>query len=220
MQTLAQLTALASHALGGTPDARVDLTNLVNMACRRVVHAHSWSWRHVNTTVSGSIGSNVVTLPADFDSVAGKVHPTNAGVPVLVTTPGDILERQGRSMSDVSAIRVGFGVHSATGTPQMLIDPVPTVNGQPVLRMVYLRRWVNLPASPSSAVPNIPDQWEWALVLAIRGLAKQLEDDNPNELLLADAELARLKEEDSRNFMWVSNPNETPPVVTHEWKLA
>lgn len=64
--TLDKLRGIARHRLGGNPDARAPLDDLINGAIQYLAGAHPWSWLTQITTLGFTASQAHINLPTDF----------------------------------------------------------------------------------------------------------------------------------------------------------
>lgn len=217
MLTFGQLKDEARHALGGDPDARINLTALVNGACARVYHARPWAFRSkMVENLAATASQGYITLPTDFDQPNGipqVTSSTGGWSRVEIGTPQDILRRRSVSATTGGTIIVAFGTYTDAMVPNMLVWPTPAADGIPTFAMTYVRKWVNL--TTDNQVPPLPDVFEEVLVQYVRATIKGREDDNyGNELARYDSLLDALWREDAGRRLHVSSSAGVPSMMS------
>lgn len=199
------------HALGKTPDSRHDLVLTLNRAGRALTTRFSWSWRmHASATITGTASQNYIGLPAAFAQLVSVTAALTSGYTVGITTIDDIERMRAEGSSVAGGIWwLAFGdwaapVSSSVNRVQRVaIYPTPATGSEPSFTLKYKAKWVDFAGSASALtsgatgttlVPNIPDEFESALIHKCRALAMQTENRDGAQLeeTLYEAEVQRL----------------------------
>lgn len=208
MLKASEYIGLMSHALGKTPDSRHNLWDTFNRAGRALFTRHDWTWR-MEGPISLPVVANqdFVVLPVDF---AGEVES-------WIPNTGTYQFLEKCSLEKIANLRATFTTNIISGrfcvyypgwdsqdsaetepTRRALLYPTPTANANPTIQLIYRRRWVNISENDNDRVPNIPSEFEQALILQSRAYAVCIENQVPpyEDGPLA-VEIARLINEDS-----------------------
>lgn len=236
MLTAGEYVDLMEHALGRTPDSRHNLWKAFNRAGSALVTEHLWKWRqNAEALVPTVSGQSQFPLPDDFLSHVSIVDNAG-GYPPTLTTKGDIERNRTNSLASSAALLVCLddtitpAGHGPT-RPAGAVWPLPTANGSPTFRLVYLRGWRDINEGDENAIPNPPKEFQDALLLRCRFQAKLIENDSASagvasELAAYQNEVNRLKNEEATRQMDHGrmiggaarvNPNEypgSPNIVT------
>lgn len=184
--TLAQFRLAAQHVLGGAPSAEFDTDRLVSYALDMLVDAHPWECLSNTGPVSLSLtaGQNFVPLPLDFESLEAievGVTPLFGMRPV---TMAEIIRLRSSSIVTSSVrdfyccVNPGHKITALTPgvqTPRLELFPTPAADAQDALMLLYRRR----PQPPANAQDplDMPPRFDRLLILAIRAVAEQIEND-------------------------------------------
>lgn len=200
---------LMKHGLGKTPDARHDLWATFNRAGRYLVTAHDWYWRTKGPVDLPAVASqSFLYLPDDFGGEVESYVPNNGSFTYIQKVT--LRELAVLRTENVTSVRTGvFYIYypmwedqdsrEDEPRPRAEIYPTPTTNAEPTVQLIYNKRWAEIDANDTAAIPNIPREFEHALVLAARAYAWALENQtDPHEDAQLARELARLVEEDGR----------------------
>lgn len=203
---------LMSHALGKTPDARHSLWDTFNRAGRALVTRRTWAWRqHGPVQILGVASQDHIDLPADFGGELASWISTTGFYGALRKV--DLATIAGLRQSEVVVGSVqgwsgGWYVYwpgyasqpSLEDLPskRVLIYPTPTASGTPTIELIYRRNWITIAENDGSRVPNIPEEFEQALVCLARSMTWHLENQSPcQDDTDAEAEIVRLINEDA-----------------------
>lgn len=208
MLRASEYIGLMKHGLGKTPDSRHNLWQTFNRAGRQLVTSHDWVWRkHGPVDLPAVAGQRFIILPEDFGRVE-TVNVDNATsanffrVQQTTTTHIQQLYQHRLPLGDV-----GFYIAFPNYIPQRSLEegpvrkadvyPQPDTDGNPTLKVIYSRTWIDIAEGDDDAIPNVPPDFQEALVAAARALAWRIEMQSPafEEGELAE-EIERLKLED------------------------
>lgn len=212
MRTAQQMVDLITLRLGQTPDSRHDLWADLNEAGREVFTQIPWNMRRAAPTTLVAVASQeFIALPSDWAQL-DSVNPQNAGSwSVQLVTIADIMRmRSTPGTFDAGTTFIAFGAWvtqaavNASPTQRCEIYPTPTTNGSPTLNVTYLRRWRELSSGSGTDLPNIPNEFEAALVAKFTAIAWRREygEAHPDEALYL-AEIERLKAEEAGQQVFV-----------------
>jgi len=207
-RTVQQYIDLMAHAIGKTPDSRHVLLTVLNNAGNYIFGYAPWRWRKTKATVGSVEDVDYFVPPTDFAQLL------EVGIDNTDGTPGAFLRVQPTTLEHMTRMKQAFTAPiggtlyidfestvaasgAANALPRWYCYPTPTADDDPIIEVVYNRRWVNIPTNftVNDLVP-IPVQFDMALMLAGRAFAVLLENQSsPIELGAANAELDRLKQE-------------------------
>lgn len=206
--TLLQLKTAALFAMGRTTatlPAGIDLVGLINRAGRALHTERAWDCRKVGPVSLVAVAAQeYITLPADYlepITLRGVGGAENAQ---LVTAAEITRMREANPSTGwggtwyvaLDSFATAAGATSQPA-PQALIYPTPDTNGQPTLSLYYLTRWRTLTADTD--VANLTDQFDKALLYAVRAEAKREQnDEHPPELDWYAVEIDRLSRLEDR----------------------
>lgn len=201
---------LMRHALGKTPDPRHDLWATLNRAGRQLTTVHPWTWRRRGPIDLPAVaGQRHIDLPDDFASIISVTVDNTASANYFRVEQVPVHFIQDLYQNRLPLGDVGFYVAFESYAPQrsrdeaprrrLLCYPEPTEDLNPTLRVIYDQRWRELTKNDQDAVPNIPEEFEDALVSLARAKAYRLENNDASidEQSAAD-EIQRLVREDGR----------------------
>ncbi len=200
-RTAGQIVALVDHALGSNQPASIDLWEILNSAGRAMFGEHSWSWRVAGPLkIAATGGTNTIALPEDFGELVG-VQAQISPYMINVTTVADINRATAIVTSSPYAAMIAFDSWTIPTSPtqrpqpQALLWPIPTETGKPTLVISYMRRWRDMVSTDPNAVPNIPAEWDMALIYRARAEAKALVNDDAgsSDMAMYQKEIERLK---------------------------
>lgn len=206
MLTQAQYIDLMTHCLGKTPDSRHSLPETFNRAGRALVTARPWSWRiRGPVTLSTVANQAYIELPADFCEVRTVYIPSAGAVQRVELATLETLAQ----IRALSSSYVGTGIIYAFFpswsslqqgmTRRVELAPIPTTNATPSFQLIYNAGWKEIDSGDGTATPQVPLEFEHALVLMARAFANNIENqDSAIEDVAVQNEIARLDKEDSR----------------------
>ena len=227
-KTLANLRAIARHALGGKAapatlgSAALTETDYVNQAGAHLCNMHEWNWlARASTTLTLTASQSTITLPATLMEVlAIEYLDTSVRVKLVSSEEFERRKLDTQNPTGVLYAAVYFptraSVTDVPGAPILEVTPTPeeTVSGALTLR--YRMEWTALSSDTDKA--NVPAFIEPLLEEIIRAIAKGREDDSADARLAAIAKGATFQaavRRDSRhqtdhgeidNGIWVSAP--------------
>lgn len=222
--TFSDYKSYVRHSLGGgDPNAVVtsaDVTkgHIVNQAGRYLFSMHEWSFKERPAVVDLLVGANEssVKMPYDFDGLEGVVAGSLTET-VHLTTLQDIEQKRSNTWFDplqywVALVHPTQSGHSQ-GPPvsQLEIHPAPTAST--TFKLIYRAGWIEMVLD--TAVPNIPEKFEWLLIQLIKAFSEiqdaSIKDKGRYDVLEAierSSFLKRLKENDgSESGMFVRPVN-------------
>ena len=189
MLTLAEHIALMRQAVGFATTTGHDLYETFNRAGRYLYQHHNWSWKMTGPTDLAAVGDqDFINLPSDFHQCVSLYIDNSAGDAAtytcveLVDLPTIANLRQ-NSFNNIDAgpFRVHIPAWTQSDSPDQtpkiraLVYPTPTDDGSPTMQLIYLRRWREMTSSNTTALPNIPLDFEQALILIARAFAMRIE---------------------------------------------
>lgn len=212
MLNAGEIIGLMQHALGKVPDSRHNLWATLNRAGRALYLESDWGFRTQAFSLPAVANQAYIELPDDWGGI----------LDVSIPAVGTFTYIQQTSLRDILALRANATLGSITGvvrvffpmwsgqasiedqpTSRAELYPTPSVAAQPTLTGYYTRVWKNIAYDPvlntgdNEAIPNLPDEFEQALVSKARGLAWSTENQQPSiDDTLYAAELQRLKLDD------------------------
>jgi hypothetical protein len=200
--TVAEYTNLMQHAIGGAPDARVVLLNVLNDALRFLFDSHPWNFR------------NRPVLPTDF----GELLSVQSGArTVQLTSLEDIAHRRANASAIFDEdVYCSLSFPAQPTTTSLQNSTVRSIPGDTTSAMIASGPHLELHPTPAAAdtftieyragaiqlvnttdVPNIPPSFERVLGLIARAFLIDLEEqDASSEWEKANAEMERLKVHD------------------------
>lgn len=196
------------HAIGGNPDTRISLLQVLNEAVRYLFDQHEWNFRArpiLETTVAAVdpptnpvTYNNYIDLPADFGEILSAHYGTRQ---VKFTSLEDIAHRRTNTLipPPLAAVYVALSfpgqsdVNSLQGSPRLEIFPAP--DSAATFALEYRAGAIQL--VNDTDVPNIPPSFERALALLARAFICDYEEqESTNEWAEAEKELEKLKAHD------------------------
>ncbi len=189
----------AIHAIGGQPDSRITLTQVVNEALAYLFNSHPWSWRgRPPLPLTAVIGQQYLALPADFGELVAISRPNRE---VQLTSIQDLSFRRNLTLVPPPIgtvfMALSYPAQSSVTTeapvPQLEIFPTPTAADTYVMNY---RAGALLLANPTD-VPNIPPEFERLLSLLCRAFIRDYEEQSSTtEWERATEEVEKLKVHD------------------------
>lgn len=209
MLTASEHIDLMTHALGKTPDARHNLWATFNRAGRAMVTRHDWTWRMRGPVSIPVVASQSwLAMPDDFAGETESFVPNTGNFTLLEKTSlRRIVElrSQNRSNQITGTMYIYFPAWATQvsredpPTQRAELYPTPTTAGQPTISLIYKGRWREITENDNNAIPNIPPDFEQALILTARSYAICIENQMPPyEDGPAAVEIDRLIKEDSQ----------------------
>ena len=213
MITAGELIGLMEHAVGKT-EARLatghDLWQTLNRAGRALTYRRKWDWRRTGPVDLKAIGgSRTIPLPAAFGSLLScTIDNTqdSSYTSVAMSTTQEIQRLYDFRLNPVESgsIHIAFPSYEAQRDRReepkavAMVFPEPESDDNPTLRLEYYKRWVELNKTDNEAVPDIPAEFESALIYLARSQAYYVEyQQESGDASLADVEIMRLTREDS-----------------------
>lgn len=198
--TVANYKAQMKHAIGGEPDSRVDLLQVLNDALRYLYNQHAWSFRERPIlTVTTTPDQNYVELPEDFGELISVQFATRN---VSLTSLTDIAHRRANTLlpPPQSAVYVALSfpaqVDVTSSQPLPRLEIFPDVISADDYDIEY--RGGPIALTEDSDVPNIPPDYERVLTLLARSFTCDIEEqDSTVEWDKANVEIERLKDHDA-----------------------
>lgn len=187
-----------------------DLINDLNAAGEEIVCMHGWNWRNNAEAILHAVaGQPYIVLPADFGEAPLFVGLSEMQS-VCEVSRADLLR-----LRHSAAVSVGGDWYVSplsysqdpepTGLPSPRLDIVPTPSESgPIMAMQYKRRWRRLSADDANARPNMPDEFEAALLHRARAkamVAEGMYEEAAQENAAADSALSVLVEADQRSVI-------------------
>ena len=208
MLNVGQHIDLMSHGLGKTPDSRHSLYATFNRAGRALFTRHSWTWRQQGPISLPAVADqDYIELPLNFGGELESWIPNTSGHLFLEKCSLGYLARlRATQTTNVVTGRfciyypgwAGQGGAEDEPTRRALLYPTPTTNADPTIQLIYRRRWVEVSTDDTKRVPDIPSEFEHALILLARSFAVCVENQRaPYEDGPYQAEIARLIAEDA-----------------------
>lgn len=215
MLNVGQFIDLMKHALGKTPDARHNLYATFNRAGRKLYTEHDWNFRTQGMATLPAIANQAyLELPSDWGGLLQATVPNSGNFSFL--QPTSLAELLLMRSYTVVTLRTGVTrIYWPSYSTQATVEdqptkraelfPTPTTAGDPTVTAYYTRVWANVAYDPvagtgdDDAIPNLPDEFEEALIRIARESAWSLENQQPSiDGSLYQAEIERLKLEDAR----------------------
>ena len=203
MLTLSQHLDMMRHALGKTPNSRHNLADTFNRAGRALVTSHPWAWR-MRPPVTLIIPANTdrVALPADFDQVIKVTSDETLVYSVKMVDVEDIMRRRSSLIFEPLTLYIAFHVGRGQQTSTSPADDPRYAEIWPQqstersdIQLHYVAGWIDMDEkADADAVPNVPANFEQALILWARKYALDLENqEQSHEAKALEEELVRLR---------------------------
>lgn len=202
MMNLTQHLDSMRHALGKTPNSKHRLIDSFNQAGRALFMHHNWSWKSRGPELLPiPAGVERVELPDDFGQL---IHVDVANSTVFAVKPvslSTIMRMRSSAGYEAQVLYMAFltGRGQATTTSEgnspKVAELWPTPGeARSNVYITYRAEWIDLEETPNANdVPNIPAEWERALMLWARKNAVEIENqEQPAEGGALQDELERL----------------------------
>lgn len=188
--TVQEYLDLMTHGAGETPPSAVSLLKAFNRAGRRLVNAARWSWRTTGPVrLSTVAGEQTVPLPSDFRHLLSLTIDTDDGASVYARCLPSTVEQIMRCRESLSVVSAGVLLFAVDGSEPgggeeharrlLHLWPTPSADALPRLMLTYRRGWRTLTdAEQTSGVPDIPEDFEDALVSACRAAVWHLQNES------------------------------------------
>jgi hypothetical protein len=202
-RTVADYQAAMLHAIGNSqPATGITTLEILNDAVRELFTFSEWSWRRRPPATLNLVASqSYVSLPADFGELETVHWTTSPLVAVNKVGLDDIARLRGGVITDSYARYVAVSWPSQTTSSvrpaqaRLEIWPTPTATAAAAIRIVYKAGAIDL--VNAGDVPNIPKEYESALLMLARGKLKFHElDGDAVEYQAGLAALQKLQEYD------------------------
>lgn len=174
------IIAMMESAIGGsTASTGHSLIATLNWAGREIFGARDWPWKtSAQASAAAVADSGVVALPSDFMNLLSITTTDEELVQLVTMEEIDRMRRTGATDSTGWKVAINSWKTQATTadqpTPQLEVYPTPTGTSVPTFTVRYGKRWV--PLASGTAVPNMPDEMEEALVELARAKAWSIEN--------------------------------------------
>lgn len=202
-RTVANYQSAMLHAIGNAqPATGLTTLEILNDALRELFTFSDWSWRRRPPATLNLVASqSYVSLPSDFGELETVHSPCNPTISVTKVGLDDIARMRGGVIQNNISRFVAVAWPTQTTTTarpaqaRLEIWPTPTVSVTGGIRIVYKAGAIDLVNSTDT--PNIPKEFESALLMLARGklMFHELGGDL-TEYNVGLAALERLKEYD------------------------
>lgn len=208
MRNAGEYIGLMTHALGKTPDARHNLWHTFNDAGRALFTRHAWGWKMQGPIDLPAVANqDYIDLPEDFGGELESWIPNTGSYQFLEKTTLQMIA-QLRATLTTNIVTGRFCIFfpgwttqdsAETGpTRRALLYPTPTADANPIIQLIYRRRWVEVAEDDVERIPNIPLEMERALVCLCRSMAWHVENQGPcQDDADYELEIARLIRDDA-----------------------
>ena len=162
-----------------TPDARLDMVDVVNRAGQELINARQWDfWLRERYDAAAVVGQDYIALPRGWQQVFGVISK-DPGRFIEVCTLARFEEIRTRVLVEPNMPwrwRIALDtvpVESPDTTPRLgyRVWPTPTQAGLPTIRARGRKGWAPFSSTSLTLKPTLPDQWHPALFLAVQCVA-------------------------------------------------
>lgn len=212
MMTCGQIIEEMLNAVGKTRESvpTVDPWDVLNEAGHRLVNFRDWTWRTVGPVdVRAKAGQDYIELPYDFDAVISAAAINSGTSRTTIIGLGRLIGMQAANNQSLGS---GWFVAFDTVRPttaksekigrRLYVWPRPQADGVPTLRLVYKSRWSTMSEKMDvDTRPNVPDEYQRALVMLARGFFVQRVEQRDPDLGAAMEEINAMAMADGRRQM-------------------